>query len=438
MKRLFLREWHEDLPYLWGTIALIAGLLLLGDPLVFRGSLVFKHSVDCPYGILFVVEALVVWVMGLSGYSRDIAAETLPFTMSLPVRWRSLLYAKVLAGSAVCLVSGAFAGALYVCVAPSMYRPFLDATSIVVGSVTLVGSMLAAFLLGLAFSALASGTALSVAVAIAFLAAYSWLDGSFKHVFPNTSVLLMAGIVPAFIGAVKIPSLLHPRHRVRNWAGYFVVGILALGFFDHTRNTINHRVPPESFLPADCSWIESPDKQYLALWPWPYGKKYPGDLWVRDNHEHYTHVDRAQRTAVLTWSLDNSTVYYAAGTNEEVQLKAASARDGWRPRAITSLPLPVRKAGDYRAYFESIQLENNGVKWSPAGNRFAIPIGVFTTDQSSATGTVVCDLASGRAFVAHQSTEGNTNGMWWIDNSRLAVLTENSDVRVVRGVPAPQ
>ena len=228
MRRLLIKELRSA----WWVIVLAYAttllLMLLGDPLMFRGDSSASSS-------WLIVPFL---VLGIRAYSGEMGANTVEFLYSRPIKWWQVLLAKLIVGISA-IVSTALLGLLlYVLTAPRYYMPFLH-EELLSGLGEMVGVWGAAFGLGLAVSALMPGIALSfialIGIAMALGVAASALDWIGKVFLiswlknAETAVTFSAavGLIAPILIIRKLPKL----GVTQRWAvmGRFLAAGLALG-----------------------------------------------------------------------------------------------------------------------------------------------------------------------------------------------------------------
>ena len=227
MRRLLIKELRSA----WWIIALayagVAALVLIGDPLAFRGD-------SGAFGWL-VVPFL---ILGLRAYSGELGANTVEFLYSRPIKWWQILLAKLIVGI-IAIVSTVLLGLLlYVLTAPRYYMPFLHET-VLSGLGEMMGLLGVAFILGFGASALMPGIALSfiallgIGVALGVVTSIvewigrtlliSWLQDPVNAVFYSAG----AGLIASILIIRKLPKLGVTQRWVA--VGRFLVVGLAIG-----------------------------------------------------------------------------------------------------------------------------------------------------------------------------------------------------------------
>ena len=241
MTRLIVKELRMNRIYLIVTVLGTALVLLLGDPLGFRGP--------TEAGRWALLLALPFLLMGLAAYSRELGDETLSFLMSRPVRWWWVYLSKFLAGLIVCAGAGVAAVVIYLIVVPSEYRSLMTITSLVGGAASL------AFLyFGLAFAmgflaSVAPTAMLSFLVLFASFGMIVYLTEGLTDIgwYPLLAIPLTAAVFALFrgksprvlespvlmgalMGSKAMVEYLRAGSRFVRWLGILIIGCAVMLF----------------------------------------------------------------------------------------------------------------------------------------------------------------------------------------------------------------
>ncbi len=159
MTRLLLKEFISCRWVLGLTCLGAVALILIGDPVFFRGG----------FGSLRAYWlALPFLILGLRAYSSELAGDTVRFLYARPVKWWKIWIAKLLAGILGVVSVIVLAALVYALAAPDQYRPFV-AEGIMRGLPVGLGVLAASYAGGFAVSMLMPGLALSFACLVAVL-----------------------------------------------------------------------------------------------------------------------------------------------------------------------------------------------------------------------------------------------------------------------------
>ena len=322
MRRLLIKElrsawWIIGLAY---VITLV--LILIGDPLAFRGD-------SGAFGWLIVPFL----VLGLRAYSGELGANTVEFLYSRPIKWWQILLAKLIIG-VLAIVSTVLLGLLlYVLTAPRCYMPFLH-EQVLSGLGEMMGIFGAAFILGFGVSALMPGIALSFIALLGIGAAFgvvasilewigrallvSWLQHAESGVFYSVG----AGAIASILIIRKLPKL----GVTQRWVvvGRFLAAGLAIGLIVSAFGPGESRSTP---FPMGLS----PDGRFAL-----YGKDtyYPrGKLGLVDTRTGNVQLvipSPSQFPESFEWSPDSRKVAFASGDRRIVVVTAKPKPESWR------------------------------------------------------------------------------------------------------------
>lgn len=398
MRRLLWKELHTSRLFLALAAVVTAWMLLIGDPLWFRGS---------NFGTRIMWFVVIFLLLGLRTYSVELKDDTARFIYSRPIRWWEILLAKAASGVVCGAVILLLAGAVYAAVPPEQYRPFLW-DELVQG--TAIGALLlmAPFAFGMAVSMLMPGTALSFAALVVGYLAYSlplslirWI-GALMRIPATTVGYALAPYDSAFVAAVMIGGILIVRRlpgldMKQRWLTWLkplvtalvlgaVLGILhipsLLGLKALTRS--------EGLQPVGAYGL-SPNGAWVV-----YGEGL-GQNEVRRLELVSTTDARVERTwdatepIVSAWSQDSRRFAYLdrLGVLRIVDVSG-------RPAAIAPVTLPIPPEVLDQANFVEVRMS-----WSPDGGRLG-----FLWDQSHPGGPV--DKSVSLTFETHTRTVHTT------------------------------
>jgi len=327
MRRLLIKELRSA----WWVIALAYAitlvLILIGDPLAFRGD-------SGAFGWL-VVPFL---ILGLRAYSGELGANTVEFLYSRPIKWWQILLAKLIVGI-IAIVSTVLLGLLlYVLTAPRYYMPFLHET-VLSGLGEMMGLLGVAFILGFGASALMPGIALSfiallgIGVALGVVASFldwigrtfliSWLQGPVNAVFYSVGT----GLIASILIIRKLPKL-GVRQRWTVVGRFLVVG-LAIGLI-----LAAFGIPGEQTSKPSPMSLSRDGR--LAL----YGKDtyYPqGKLGLVDTRSGEVQlVIPSQEPRSFAWSPDSRKVAFTENNHNILVVTASPKPEGWKAKSFES------------------------------------------------------------------------------------------------------
>ena len=166
MRRLLIKELKSAWWIIGLAYAMVAFVVLMGDPLGFRGY---------GDGELFVCLMLPFLALGLRAYSLELSSGTVDFLYSHPIKWWQIFLAKLIVGL-LAVVSTVLLGLLmYVLSAPHYYMPFLHEQVLAgLGEIMLVLGV--SFAAGFAASALMPGIAMSFASLVGIVMVMAIVD----------------------------------------------------------------------------------------------------------------------------------------------------------------------------------------------------------------------------------------------------------------------
>ena len=405
MRRLIVKELLENRIYLLGMLAGTAILLGLGVPLDFRG---LGHQGTNWIGVVIILSML----MGVSAYSRELLAETLPFLITRPVRWWWVYLSKLLAGLIACAAIGIAAAIIYVVTVPAEYRPFAGIWSLLEGAGNWALVLGMAYAVGFLFSCVLGGTVASLVVlgVTCFLTLVLWVGLSWLYPGVYSVVaMLLAGAVAGVLSA-KAPVLVQTLPRVRQWLIIMAVGLVLMAVASILLSLV-WRGPQQGLIP-----YPSPDRQAIAFAAGGYQQRAPPGLWIDTPHERNTQVESRKRVQVLAWSRDSRTVYYATVRKGVAQIKAASADTDWRPVVVCDSLLLSHAVGDWNVYpIGSPSLDPERM-WSPSGTRLLV---VWESEPIPLVCMTVVDAAVRKAWRIPGPAYSE---VWWLDDQRLASI----------------
>ena len=320
MRRLLIKELRSA----WWVIALAYAitlvLILIGDPLAFRGD-------SGAFGWL-VVPFL---ILGLRAYSGELGANTVEFLYSRPIKWWQILLAKLIVGI-IAIVSTVLLGLLlYVLTAPRYYMPFLH-EEVLKGLGEMMGILGVVFALSLGVSMLMPGIALSFIALVGIGAAFgvvasildwigrtfliSWLQHAENGVLYSTG----AGLIASILIIRKLPKL----GVTQRWVvvGRFLVAGLAIGLI------VSAFGPGEQ--PSTPSPMSlSPDGRFALYVKDTY---YPrGKLGLVDTRTGSVQlIIPSQLPKSFEWSPDSRKVAFTSGDRRIVVVTAGPKPESWR------------------------------------------------------------------------------------------------------------
>lgn len=364
MARLIWKELASAKWILLLTVLGILALLLIGDPLYFRG--------DQPPGLaeLLMIPAL---ILGLRAYSGELSADTVRFLSSRPVKWWKVWIAKGIAGLTAALGTIVFAGLAYAVTAPTVYRPFI-AEGLRNGFLNALPQVGVAFGFGFVVSALMPGTALSfgaligvvIGVAIPFAVLGEIANGTNSRMLwdftdaagRNAFVLgSFAGLIGCILVARKLPKL-DTRERWLLWmkpmASAFVLacilGAFGVGLLSSPDGHVAHAIA----ISPNGRWAVARERE---------GRK----------KEHSALVDTRSGTEALSWG--NMRRIYAwspdssrfAFTRPDGSLHVVSVPPDPSVTQIARLHPPRLSAPEVRS-----DPPTQAVAWSPSGREIAV------------------------------------------------------------------
>ena len=324
MRRLLIKEFRSAGWIIGLAYAITLVLILIGDPLAFRG--------DSNYGWL-VIPFL---ILGLRAYSGELGANTVEFLYSRPIKWWQILLAKLIIGATAIVSTALFGLLLYVLTAPRYYMPFLHEESLS-GLGEMMGVWGAAFGLGLAVSALMPGIALSfialIGIAMAFGVAASALDW-IGHVFLiswlksaayTVSCSAVAGLIASILIIRKLPKL----GVTQRWAvmGRFLAAGLAIGLV-----LAAFGIPKEK--PSTPSPLSlSPDGRFALYGKDTYDPQGKLAL-VETRTGNVQLIVPVKGPQYFTWSPDSRKVAFTSDNGNLAIITAAPKPESWTARKL--------------------------------------------------------------------------------------------------------
>ncbi|HEY3414417.1 MAG TPA: ABC transporter permease [Armatimonadota bacterium] len=418
MRRLITKELLETRWYTAGILAIVLTILLLGDPVAYQTG-GFASS-------WFLLPMAATFLMGLSGYSRETSGGTMDFIFSRPIRWWWLLLAKAVAGAMALAGVSIISLPVYLLRAPSVYRPFLNASGLAEGMTVLWMALCAAYLIGLLLSSIVPGVILTVAVVLVGLTV--WVDLSDRasrvHSEPWIAAVAIVFLLIAAVLAVRPPLALAPRRRAWLWARCFALGMAAMFASAYTLRDMGW----DPQISRRLDRFQSPDRQVNVL----VGNTTPGEVWIDDSRHGRRQVDRADETEAIGWTPYGRTYYYTAVVRGRVELRSISESGGWNPE--TACTLGPEEQGVRRTledYFIS-----SGLDFSPGGRRAAAEMYDYRVEHSTAGPyrIAVIDLERHRVRYLRSPERGHL-WHWWIDDNHLALAGNHFNVTVTEAWP---
>ena len=234
MIRLLVKEFISCRWILGLTCLGAVALVLIGDPLFFRGD---SESVRAGW------LALPFFILGLRAYSGELAGDTVQFLYSRPIKWWKIWISKLLAGILGAVSVLVLAGVVYALAAPDQYRPFV-AEGIMRGLPIGAGMLAASYAVGFAVSMLMPGLALSFASLLAVLTMLSLPLGTAYQISERTGIAFLQGFagdtagqntfllaIPAVFAAGIIVARRLPKLGMKErWIAWIRLPLLALIF----------------------------------------------------------------------------------------------------------------------------------------------------------------------------------------------------------------
>ena len=421
MRRLIAKELWENRVYAIGALVILAILILLGDPLFFRGD---SFRIDSM--ILILATTTIPLAMGLGAYSREFTRDTLSFALSRPIRWWWLYLSKILAGFILCALVSALSAAIYAAVCRPPYRAFLEPTSIAFGIGIMALWLGGIYILGFIFSCVLSGIALSFALLVGVYIAYFLLiDWVFaKHLSAiHIGLVVPAALVAANVLAVRTPMVVMRARRVSLWLKIVVGGFVAMALAAWICY-IAGVLPGRPYRPP----VASPDGRFTAYHNPvnPRRNTCPQNLWIRPRNGKALKVDSRMWFSIADWSRDGRALYYFTNDGGAV-LKTAKETEGWRSSIVCALPR-FGEADERDDWVGSGYESMHAVTWSPSGTRFAFLLHGWSDNGGYHKPLfIVVDLSARRAA----EVSGNGAYFWWLDDHRITVMDLSGNVTVV-------
>ena len=321
MRRLLIKELRSA----WWIIAMayviVLVLVLIGDPLTFRGD-------SDSYGWL-VIPFL---ILGLRAYSGELGANTVEFLYSRPIKWWQILLAKLIVGVTAVVSTVLLGLLLYVLTAPRYYMPFLH-EDVLKGLGEMTGILGVVFILGFAVSAMMPGIALSfialLGIGVAFgvvASSLEWIGRTFliswlKSAGYAVAYSAMAGLIGSILIIRKLPKL----GVTQRWVvvGRFLAGGLAVGLILSAFG-----IPGESRSTPFPMGL-SPDGRFAL-----YGKdmyQAGGKLGLVDTRTGKVQlIIPSQVPADSEWSPDSRKIAFTSGDRRIVVVTAKPKPESWR------------------------------------------------------------------------------------------------------------
>lgn len=403
MRRLIVKELLENRIYLLGMLAGTAILLGLGVPLDFRG---LGHQGTNWIGVVIILSML----MGVSAYSRELLAETLPFLITRPVRWWWVYLSKLLAGLIACAAIGIAAAIIYVVTVPAEYRPFMGIWSLLEGAGTWALLLGMGYAAGFLFSCVLGGMVASLAVlALTWILAVALWVGiapQYQDLYPLIAIPIAA--VAASVACAKAPKVVQTWPRVRRW-----LGIMAVGFILTTGASL--LLPRVWRGPERLDDHPSPDRQLTVF---AASKAYMtpriSGLWVRTREGRDIEIESGKKVQMLAWSPDSRALYYAILRGGAAQIKGASEDNRWRSFPIGKLvSLRLGSNVSLQPIIGSRLPEVAG--WSPSGDRFLV---CWSSARPPLESLMVADVRACKAWRVPGRTDRGC--CWWVDDEHIA------------------
>lgn len=413
MRRLIAKELLELRWYVAAILAMVLTLLLLGDPVTYPAG--------PPATAWFLAPATAAFVMGLSGYSREAAAETLDFTFSRPLRWWWLLLAKTIAGATALAGLTVVSLPVFILRVPALYRPFVNVTSMAHGVAAIWLFLGGAYLAGVLLSSIVPGVVLTLMVVIGGLGLWGLVGTQASEVHPGQwiSAPLVGLLVVAAILAVRPPLAVDSRRRIWLWGRSFGLGLLLMPVAAYTLRAGGWNQWP----PARLSSYPSPDRQAKAFCGWSS----PGEVWVQGADGHVRQVDRAAETQSLGWAPTGRSFYYLVHVHNRAELRCVSEAAGWKPQTVCALERMDNNAGNMAgptSPFDSAY----ALDFAPGGRRLSVDM---ARTGSADEFVAVVDLDR-RSVMYIPVIERNGGSHWWIDDNHIALADDHYKVKVTK------
>lgn len=416
MGRTLMKEVLESRVFLAVMLALTAVFgIVYRDPFAFRAS----NGSDPTRTLGFIVMV----IMGLGIYARELGSGAMEFTLSRPVRWWWAYLAKILAGAIVSVIVALFAAGVYQLMAPEAYRSLITWRSVLTGTALMASGLMSGFIMGFLVSCILESRASAMAILPVLWVAIALLADALQKVYNSTLPLwaIVAAAVVASLLCARSPLILARERRVRLWLmvmlGGFAATALAAFFFQQTG------LLPRP--PAGTFDHPSPDMQTTAYLPSPYSRPDATDpgLWFTTANGRCWQVDRQPRAKLLAWSPDSSRLLYMVSDGPTMRLREASKAENWRVHEAMLL-----EHGEVerflRVWNSSPVSEAVTASWSPSGTRIALAGGIGDINE---WGVVVIDPA------AHHVAEitRNVKRFWWVDDNRIAIMDGDGAVKIM-------
>lgn len=364
MTRLLVKEFIS-LRWVLGLTCLGAvGLVLIGDPLFFRGD---SESVRAGW------LALPFFIIGLRAYSSELAGDTVQFLYSRPIKWWKIWVSKLLAGILGVILVIVLAALVYALVAPDQYKPFV-AEGIMRGLPIGAGIFAAYYAGGFVVSMLMPGLALSFASLIAVLVMLFGPLGLAYEISQDTTIAFLQGFaddtasqntfllaIPAAFAAGILVTRKLPRLDTKGrWIAWIRLPLLALIFGSLLAVFQLQLWPAAPYTTA--AYGLSPNGRWAVHRIKPSSESSTEELALVDTRTGRTHrISRRGRPLVHAWSPDSRRL---AWISHDLEVRVLHVDRRPRVERVAELGFPRKSRTWYSPRLS--------IAWDPDGRKLAV------------------------------------------------------------------